>query len=56
MDEIDRVIRELEGVRDLLRKEVDRVSGEIAGFVSLTQGSMTAMQVIARTIQKWNAT
>jgi len=56
MDEIDRVIRELEGVRDLLRKEADRVSGEIASFVSLTHASMTAMQVIAQTIQKWKAT
>ena len=56
MDEIDRVIRELEGVRYLLRKEADRVSREIAGFVGLTNASMTAMQVIAQTIQKWKAT
>jgi hypothetical protein len=43
-------------VRDLLRKEADRVSREIAGFVGLTNASMTAMQVIAQTIQKWKAT
>jgi len=56
MDEIDRVIRELEGVRNLLREEADRVSREIAGFASLTHTSRTAMQVIAETIQKWKAT
>ena len=55
MDEIDRVIRELEGVRDLLRDEAERVSREIAGFASLSHASMTAMQVIAETIQKWKA-
>ena len=55
MDEIDRVIRELEGVRDLLRDEADRVSREITGFASLSRASMTAMQVIAETIQKWKA-
>jgi hypothetical protein len=30
MEEIDRVIRELQGVRDMLRQEGDRVSREIA--------------------------
>lgn len=55
MNEIDRVIRELEGVRDLLRDEADRVSREIAGFASLSRASMTAMQVIAETVQKWKA-
>jgi hypothetical protein len=56
MDEIDRVIRELEGVRDLLRDQADHVSREIAGFASLSHASMTATQVIAETIQKWKAT
>ena len=56
MDEIDRVIRELESVRDLLRDEADRVSSEITGFASRSRASTTATQVIAETIQKWKAT
>jgi hypothetical protein len=52
MDEIDRVIRELESLRGHLRDEGERVSREIAGFASLSRASKTAMQVIADTIQK----
>jgi hypothetical protein len=53
MDEIDRVIRELEGVRDMLRHEGERVSRELAGYASLSHASMTAMKVIADTLEEW---
>ena len=46
MEEIDRVIRELEGVRAMLRDEGERVSREVAGYASLNHASMTAMKVI----------
>jgi hypothetical protein len=52
MDEIDRVIRELESLRGHLRDEGERVTREIAGFANLSRASKTAMQVIADTIQK----
>lgn len=55
MDEIDRVVGELEGVRDMLRNEGERVSREIAGYASLSQASMTAMKVIADSIKQWKA-
>jgi len=53
MDEIDRVIRELEGVRDILRHEGERVSRELAGYASLSHASMTAMKVIGDTLEEW---
>jgi hypothetical protein len=53
MDEIDRVILELQGVRDLLRSEGERVSRELAGYASLSHASMTAMKVIADSVKQW---
>lgn len=53
MDEIDRVVGELEGVRDMLRNEGDRVSREIAGYASLSHASMTAMKVFADSIKQF---
>jgi len=53
MEEIDRVIRALEGVRDMMRKEGERVSREIAGYASLSHAATTAMKVIADSIKQW---
>ena len=53
MEEIDRVIRELESVRDMLRNEGERVSREIAGYASLSHGAITAMKVFADSIKQW---
>jgi hypothetical protein len=53
LDEIDRVIRELESVRDMMRNEGERVSREIAGYVSLGHAATTAMKVIADSIKEW---
>jgi hypothetical protein len=53
MDEIDRVIGELQGVRDMLRAEGERVSREIAGYASLSHAAMTAMKVIGDSITQW---
>ncbi|HEX3948965.1 MAG TPA: hypothetical protein VHW95_03835 [Steroidobacteraceae bacterium] len=53
MDEIDRVILELQGVRDMLRSEGERVSREIAGYASLNHAAMTAMTVIADSLKQW---
>jgi predicted RNase H-like nuclease len=47
MEEIDRVILELQDLRDTLRKEGERVSHEIARYTRLNQASMTAMKSIA---------
>jgi hypothetical protein len=53
MEEIDRVILELQSVRDMLRNEGERVSREIAGYASLSHASMTAMKVIAESLTQW---
>jgi hypothetical protein len=53
MEEIDRVILELQGVRDMLQQEGDRVSREIAGYASLSHAAMTAMKVIGDSVTQW---
>ncbi len=53
MDEIDRVIAELEGVREMLRREGERVSREISGYASLSHAAMTAMKVIGESLTQW---
>jgi hypothetical protein len=53
MEEIDRVIRELESVRDMLRNEGKRVSREIAGYASLNHAAITAMKLIGDSIKQW---
>jgi hypothetical protein len=53
MEEIDRVILEMQGVRDMLRNEGERVSREIAGYASLSHAAMTAMKVIGDSLKQW---
>jgi hypothetical protein len=53
MEEIDRVIRELEGVRYMLQDEGQRVTREIASYASLSHAATTAMRVIAESIKQW---
>jgi hypothetical protein len=53
MEEIDRVILELQGIRDMLRSEGERVSRELAGYASLSHASMTAMKVIGDSLKQW---
>ena len=52
-EEIDRVILELQGVRDMLRSEGERVSQDISGYASLSHASMTAMKVIGDSLKQW---
>ena len=55
MEEIDRVIRDLESVRDMLRTEGERVSREIKGYVSLNDAAATAMKVITDSLTQWKS-
>ena len=55
MEEIDRVILELQGVREMLRNEGERVSREVAGYASLNHASLTAMRVIADSLAQWKS-
>jgi hypothetical protein len=47
MDEIDNVIHELEKMREMVRKEGERVSREIAGYSSFSQLSVSSMKAIS---------
>jgi hypothetical protein len=51
--EIERVMSELAGVRDMLRTEGERVQREIAGYASLSQAAMTSMKIIADSLVNW---
>jgi hypothetical protein len=53
IEEIDRVIRDLENVRDMLRNEGERVEREIAGFASLNHAAAVAIKVISDNVKKW---
>jgi len=45
-EEIDRVILELQGVRDTLRGEGERLNRELARFTNINHAAMTATKVI----------
>lgn len=56
MTEIDNVILELQNVREVLSKEGERVTREIAGYTNLSQAAMASMKVIAESMVQWRAT
>lgn len=51
--EIERVMAELTGVRDMLRSGGERVQREIPGYASLSQAAMTSMKIIADSLGQW---
>src|ERR1019366_9359915 len=53
MEEIERVILELQGVRDTLRSDGERVSREISGYANLSHASITAIKVFADNLKQW---
>ena len=53
MTEIDRVIRELENISEMLRNESERVSREVSGLASLNQEAAAAKKVIAESLKRW---
>ncbi len=53
LDEIDRLIRELESVREMLRSEGERVTRDIDGYASLSHSATTMMKLIADSIKQW---
>ena len=54
-EEIDRVILELQGVRDMLRSEGERLSHEVTRYASLNQHLMAGMKVIAENLIQWQS-
>jgi predicted PilT family ATPase len=53
IEEIDRVIRELQAMRDTLVSEGDRVQREVARFAGLSQTAMASVRVIADSLTQW---
>ena len=51
IEEIDRIILELQSVRDLLRGEGERLSTEIARYTDLNNTTMTLMRSVAGTFK-----
>ena len=50
------MILELQGVRDMLRSQGERVGREIAGYASLSHAAMTSMKVIGDSLTQWKST
>ena len=53
---IDRAILELQGVRDMLRSEGERVCREITGYESLNNASLNAMKLNNDSLRQWKDT
>jgi hypothetical protein len=53
LNEIDRVIHDLENVREILCNEGERVAREITDYASLSRASMSAMKVISEGTKQW---
>ena len=53
VEEIDRVIGELQEMREMLRREGERVRRELTGYAGLSQSAMASMKVIADTLAQF---
>jgi hypothetical protein len=53
VQEIDRLIGELQALRETLHQEAARVQREITGYASLSQSAMQSTKIIADTLTSW---
>ena len=51
--DIENLISELEGLRDLLHAEGKRVQREISGYAQLSQAAMKSTRMIADNVEQW---
>ena len=51
--EIENLVSELEGLRDLLHAEGQRVQREISGYAQLSQAAMKSSRMIAENVSQW---
>ena len=56
LGEIENLISELEGLRDLLHAEGQRVQREISGYAQLSQAAMKSTRMIADNVAQWKRT
>jgi hypothetical protein len=52
-EEIDRLISELQNVRDMLRREGERVNRDLASYARLNEHLMTGMKIISENLSQW---
>jgi hypothetical protein len=53
--EIEKLVSELQGLRDLLRRETDRVQREMTGYVHLSDAAMKSSTIIADSVSQWKS-
>jgi hypothetical protein len=53
LSEIEKLIGELESLRDLLHDEGQRVQREISGYAQLSQAAMKSTRMIADNVTQW---
>ena len=53
LSEIENLVSELEGLRDLLHAEGQRVQREISGYAQLSQAAMKSTRMIADNVAQW---
>ena len=53
IQEIENLISELEGLRDLLHAEGERVQREISSYAQLSQAAMRSTRLIADNVEQW---
>lgn len=53
LGEIEKLITELESLRDLLHAEGQRVQREISGYAQLSQAAMKSTRIIADNVAQW---
>jgi hypothetical protein len=54
--EIEKLISELESLRDLLRTEGERVQREMSGYAQFSQAAMKSTRMIAEKVSQWKVT
>jgi hypothetical protein len=53
VQEIEKLIAELESLRDMLNDEAARVQREIVQYSTLTQGALQSTKIIAESLTQW---
>ena len=53
VQEIDKLITELQAVRDMLHSEAARVQREIVQYSTLTQAALQSTKTIAESLEQW---
>jgi len=51
--EIDTLLRELEGLREFLHSEGERVQREVAAYAHLSQSAMNSTKIISESMHQW---